>query len=183
MSGSSSSSPSRGTEVSSSRRLQATGRNKTVGSSLRQAAPSAREDQRTVRPRAVPSGMGASEPQRSAPVKSIPQEGRRSGCRPPASFMMAPTAPTPVAGEVVGLGVDADRVAGGGAKCCTVALAVVAYLGRWSPRRSCVPRRRRAHGPTPAIAEVGGPAPRRAGESVATVEVAGRAEQPSRRRP
>jgi hypothetical protein len=72
MSGSSSSSPPRGTEVSSSRQPQAARRDKNVGSSLRQAARPAREDQRTVRPRVVPSGTGASEMQRSAPCQADP---------------------------------------------------------------------------------------------------------------
>jgi hypothetical protein len=66
MSGSSSSSLPRGTEVSSSRQLAAAGRDKTVGSSSRQAAHTAREDQRMVRSHVVRSGTGASEPQRSA---------------------------------------------------------------------------------------------------------------------
>jgi hypothetical protein len=44
MSGSSSSSPPRGTEVSSSRRPRETGRDKTVGSSSRQAASPTRVD-------------------------------------------------------------------------------------------------------------------------------------------
>jgi hypothetical protein len=37
---------------------------------------------------------GTSESQRSAPRQTDPREGRRSGRRPPASFMMAPTVPT-----------------------------------------------------------------------------------------
>jgi hypothetical protein len=61
MLGLSSSSPPRGTEVSSSRQPQETGRDNTVGSSSRQAARPAREDQRMVCPHVVPNGMGASE--------------------------------------------------------------------------------------------------------------------------
>jgi hypothetical protein len=53
----------RGTEVSLLHWPQATGSDKTIGSSSRQAAPPAREDQRTIRPRVAPSGTGASEPQ------------------------------------------------------------------------------------------------------------------------
>jgi hypothetical protein len=94
MSGSSSSSPPRGTEVSSSRQPQVVVGDKTVGSSSHQAARPAREDQRTVRPRVAPSGTGASESQRSAPRQADPREGRRSDRRPPASLTMAPTAPT-----------------------------------------------------------------------------------------
>jgi hypothetical protein len=67
MPGSSSSSPPRGAKVSSSRQPQAAARDKSVGSSSRRAACPAREDQRTVRPRVVPSGTGASESLRSAP--------------------------------------------------------------------------------------------------------------------
>jgi hypothetical protein len=66
MSGSSSSSPPRGTKVSSSCQPQAAVHDKTVGLSSRQAARPAREDQRTVRPREAPSETGASESQRSA---------------------------------------------------------------------------------------------------------------------
>jgi hypothetical protein len=80
MSGSSSSSPLRDTEVSSSRRPPVTGCDKTTGSSSRQAARPAREDQRVVRPRAVPSGAGAPEPQRSMPRQVDPP--RRSEERP-----------------------------------------------------------------------------------------------------
>jgi hypothetical protein len=70
--GSSLSSPTHGTEVSSSRQSQAAARDKTVGSSLRQAACPAREDQRTVHPRVAPSGTGASESQRSTPRQADP---------------------------------------------------------------------------------------------------------------
>jgi hypothetical protein len=67
MSGSSSSSPPRGAEVSSSRRPREAGHNKTVGSSSRPTAPPARVGLRSTRSRTVPSGTGAPEPQRSAP--------------------------------------------------------------------------------------------------------------------
>jgi hypothetical protein len=80
MSGTSSSSPPRGAEVSSSRQPQVTGRDKTVGASSCPMAPPTREDQRMVRSRAVPSGTGASEPQRSAPRQADPT--RRSKERP-----------------------------------------------------------------------------------------------------
>jgi hypothetical protein len=61
MSGSSSSLPPRGTEVSSSRQPQVAAHDKTVGSSSIQATHPAREDQWTVHPRVAPSGTGASE--------------------------------------------------------------------------------------------------------------------------
>jgi hypothetical protein len=80
MSGSSSSSPPRGAEVSSSRRPQVAGCDKTVDSSSRHAAPPARVDQRSVRSRAAPSGMGSSEPQR--PVSRSADPPRRSEERP-----------------------------------------------------------------------------------------------------
>jgi hypothetical protein len=66
-SGSSSSSPPRAIEVSSSRWPQTAARDKNVGSSSRQAARPAREDQRTDRPRVAPSRKGTSESQRAAP--------------------------------------------------------------------------------------------------------------------
>jgi hypothetical protein len=62
ISGSSSPSPPRSTEVSSSRQPPPAERDKTVGSSFRQAARPTREDQRTVRSCVVPSGTGASKP-------------------------------------------------------------------------------------------------------------------------
>jgi hypothetical protein len=80
MSGSSSSSPPRGTELSSSRRPATTGRDKTTGSSSRQVARPAREDQRVVRSRTVPTRAGVLEPQRSAPRQADPP--RRSEERP-----------------------------------------------------------------------------------------------------
>jgi hypothetical protein len=80
MSGSSSSSLPRGGEVSSSRRSQAAGRDKTVGSSSRQTAPPARVDQRSFRSRATPSLTGASESQRPVPRPGDPP--RRSEERP-----------------------------------------------------------------------------------------------------
>jgi hypothetical protein len=94
MSGSSSSSPPRAAEVSSSRRPQTAARDKNVGSSSRQAARPAREDQRSVRPHVASSRTGASESQRTAPCQADPRGGRRSVRRLSASFMMALTAPT-----------------------------------------------------------------------------------------
>jgi hypothetical protein len=61
MSGSSSLSPPRSTEVLSSRRPTATDHDKTTASSSRKVAHPAREDQRVVRSCAVPSEVGASE--------------------------------------------------------------------------------------------------------------------------
>jgi hypothetical protein len=83
MSGSSSSSPPRGTEMLSSCQPQAAVRDKTVGLSPRQAACPARGDRWTVRPRVVPSGTGASEMQRYAPRQADPP--RQSEERPASS--------------------------------------------------------------------------------------------------
>jgi hypothetical protein len=86
MSGSSSSSPPHGTELSSSRRRWATEHDKATGSSSRQVTRPTREDQRMVHPRAVPSGTGASEPQRSAPRQVDPP--RRSEERPASAHQL-----------------------------------------------------------------------------------------------
>jgi hypothetical protein len=80
--------------VSLSRQPQATGCDKSVGSSSRQVAPPAREDQRMVRSCAVPRQVLPSR-RDVRPVKPIPREGQRSGRRLPTSFMMAPTISTP----------------------------------------------------------------------------------------
>jgi hypothetical protein len=93
MSGSSSSSPPRGAEVSSSHWPQATGHDKTVGSSSRQAAPPERTSGQSAPVRRL---AGRALPSRKdlRPVKPILREGQRSGRRPPASSMTARTAPT-----------------------------------------------------------------------------------------
>jgi hypothetical protein len=62
----------RGTEVSSSRRPQATGCDKTISSSSRQVARPAREDQQMVRPRAVPRRCVLPSRRDLRPIKSIP---------------------------------------------------------------------------------------------------------------
>jgi hypothetical protein len=76
MSGSSSSSPPHGAEVSSSRRPREAGYDKTVGSSSRPVAPPARVGLRSTRSRTSPSRTGTPEPQRSAPPQIDPS--RRS---------------------------------------------------------------------------------------------------------
>jgi hypothetical protein len=86
MSGSSSSSLSRGVEVSSSHRPQAARRDKTMGSSSRLAAPSVREDQRMTRSRATPSGTGTPESRRPAPRQVDPP--RRSVERPSSACQL-----------------------------------------------------------------------------------------------
>jgi hypothetical protein len=72
MSGSSSSSPPRGVEVSSSHRPQAARRDKTVGWRSRPAAPPVREDQWMTPSRATPGETGASKSQRPAPRQADP---------------------------------------------------------------------------------------------------------------
>jgi hypothetical protein len=72
MSGSSSSSPPHGAEVSSSRRPREAGRDKTVGSSSRLTAPPTRVGQQLVRSPAAPSGTGTPGPQRPAPCQADP---------------------------------------------------------------------------------------------------------------
>jgi hypothetical protein len=94
MSGSSSSSPPCGVEVSSLRQPQAAVRDKTMDSSSRQAARPAREDQWTVRPRVAPSGTGASESQRSAPRQANPP--RRSEERPASACQLYDGSDRPV---------------------------------------------------------------------------------------
>jgi hypothetical protein len=72
MSGSYSSSPPRAAEVSSLRRPQSAARDKNVGSSSRQVAHPAREDQRTARARAEPSMTGITGSQSAAPHQADP---------------------------------------------------------------------------------------------------------------
>jgi hypothetical protein len=94
MSGSSSSSPPRGTEVSSSRQPAVTRRDKTVSSSSRQAArPAQRTRGRSALAR-CPAGRAPPRCKDPRPAKPTPRDGRRSGRRPLASFTTAPTVPT-----------------------------------------------------------------------------------------
>jgi hypothetical protein len=72
MSGSSSSSPPRGTEVSSSRRPQATVRNKTVGSSSHLAAPPSERTSGRSAPGLFPAGRVLPSRRDLRPAKSIP---------------------------------------------------------------------------------------------------------------
>jgi hypothetical protein len=80
MSGSSSSSPPRATELSSSRWPQMAAHDKNAGSSSRPAAHFAREDQQAARPRVAPSRTGAPESQRAPPHQADPP--RQSEERP-----------------------------------------------------------------------------------------------------
>jgi hypothetical protein len=153
---------------------------KTVGSCSRQAAHPTREDQRTVRPRVAPAGRAPPSPRDPHLAKTTPQEGRRCDRCPLASFTMAPTAPTltpaeaPIAGEVVELGVDTERAAGGEARHCPAAPAVIAYPGWRSPGCSRVPRRWRGPRSNPDRPEAGESAPQRVEVRVAAGEAADR---------
>jgi hypothetical protein len=148
------------------RRCASRRQHKTVGSSTRQAARPAREDQRMVRSRAVPSETGASEPQRSAPVKSIPREGRRSGRCPPARSMTALTAQTltPCRGAGRGGGRRTRRRRRARHRCRSQALprddVDAAYPRQRSPDVHVSLVAGGSHGPTPAVAEAGGTTPR-----------------------
>jgi hypothetical protein len=181
MSGSSSSSLPRDTEVSSSRQPQAAVGDKIVGSSSRQAARPAREDQRTVQLRVAPSGTGASESKRSAPLQADPP--RRSEERPTSARKFydgsdhpdsdslqrrrsrgksSDSASTPSAQQAVEPGATPWRlqsllIRGGGDP--DVHVSLVAGGG---------------HGPTPTIAEVGESAPEQAEVRVAAGEAADR---------
>jgi hypothetical protein len=104
MSGSSSSSPPRGAEVSSSCRPREVRCDKTVGSSSRPVALPARVGQWSVRSHAAPSGTDTPEPQRPTPVKPTLLEGRRSDRCPSASFMTARTGLTPTPCKHAGRG-------------------------------------------------------------------------------
>jgi hypothetical protein len=77
-------------------------------------------------------------------------------------------------GEIVGLSVDAERTAGGGAKQCPAVFAVIAYPGWWGPDVHVSLVAGGGHNPTPVVVEAEGSAPERAGERVAAVEVADR---------
>jgi hypothetical protein len=150
MSGSSSSLPPHGTEVSSSRKPPMAARDKKVGSSSRQAARPAQEDQWTVRPRVVPSGTGASESQRTAPRQApTPREGRRSVRLPPSSFTMAPTTPTQTPCRGAGRGESRRTRHRRRAHrrwrslAPPTAPAVITYPGWRGPRCPCFPHRRR----------------------------------------
>jgi hypothetical protein len=100
MLGSSLSSPPCVTEVSSLQRPQTATCDKNVGSSSRQAARPAREDQRTVCTHVAPSRTGASESQRAAPRQADPLRRQL----PSANSTMVRTARTPTACRGVGRG-------------------------------------------------------------------------------
>jgi hypothetical protein len=149
MSGSSSSSPPRAAELSSSWRPETATRDKKVGSSSRPAARPAREDQRMVHPHVAPNRTGASKLQRAVPHQADPPEavGGVTSPRPPTFRRFRPprlglAAEASVTGEVDGLSVDIERAAGGGFQRRPTAPTVITYPGWRSPGCSCFPRRR-----------------------------------------
>jgi hypothetical protein len=83
-------------------------------------------------------------------------------------------AETPVAGEIDGLSVDAERATGSGFWCCPAAPAIITYPGWRSPGCSRFPRHWRGQGSTPVVAEVRGSAPERSGEHSVAVDAADR---------
>jgi hypothetical protein len=166
MSGSSSSSPLRGAEVSSSRRPREAGRDKVVGSSSRLAAPPARVGLRSTRSRTAPSGTGTPEPPRSAPRQidpprrseehSVPVRQLYDGSDRPDSdslqrrrsrgrssdSMLTPSAVQVAEPSAAPLCLQLLLIRGGGAP--DVHVPLIAGGG---------------HGPSPSIAEAGGTTP------------------------
>jgi hypothetical protein len=181
MSGSSSSSPPHGGEVSSSHQSQAAGRDKTVGSSSRQAALPTRVDQRSVRSRAAPSGTGASEPQRSMPRSADPP--RRLEEQPASARQLFDGSDRPDSDSL-----QRRRSRGRSSDSASTPSAPLVAEPSAAPRRlqSLLIRGDGApdvhvsladgggHGPALAAVEAGGSAPERTEESVAAVEAAGR---------
>jgi hypothetical protein len=94
LSGSSSSLPPRGGEVSSSCRLREAGHDKTVGSSSRPAAPLPEWACGRPTPVRCPAGRALSSRRDPRPVRSIPRGGRRSDWCLSASSMTARTTRT-----------------------------------------------------------------------------------------
>jgi hypothetical protein len=184
MSGSSSSSPLRGAEVSSSRRPREVGRDKVVGLSSCSAAPPARVGLRSTRSRTAPGGTGTPELPRSAPYQIDPprrSEERSVSARQLYDGLDRPdsdslqrhrswgrssdSASTPSAVPVAEPSAGPRRlqsllIQGGGAPDVHVFLTAGG-----------------GHGPTPAVAEAGGTAPERMGENVAAIEAADRSRE------
>jgi hypothetical protein len=146
MSGSSSSSPLHGAQVSSSRRPREAGRDKVVGSSSRPAGPPCPSGP-SVDP--LPYGAQRDGHSRAAkicapPDRSLQEVGGAFGACPPALrrfrlLELRLPAEAPVAGEVVRFDIDAKRDASGGTERCPAASAVVAHPGWQGPGCSCAP--------------------------------------------
>jgi hypothetical protein len=183
MSGSSSSSPPRAAEVSSSRRPQAAARDKNVGSSSRQAARPAREDQRSVCPCVAPSGTGASEPQRTTPRQADPDPLRRLEERPASTRQLYDGSDRPDSDSLQrrrsrakstdsASTPSAPQVAESGAAPRHMQSLLIRGGGALDVHVSLIPGG--GQGPTPAVAGVKGSAAERTEERVAVVEAADR---------
>jgi hypothetical protein len=83
MSGSSTLSPHRMVEVTSSRQLEPAAREKNAASSSRSATYPVREDQQAARPRMAPSGFSASEARRDLPRGADPPRRSEERATPP----------------------------------------------------------------------------------------------------
>jgi hypothetical protein len=96
-----------------------------------------------------PAGRAPPSRREPRPAKLTPKAvGGAIGSHPPTFQRFRPPrlglfAEASVAGEVDGLGVDAECAAGGGFWCRLVVPVVVTYLGRRSPGRSRFPLHRR----------------------------------------
>jgi hypothetical protein len=173
------SSPPCAIEVSSSRQPQTAARDKKVGSSSRQAAHPAREDQWSVLPRVAPSWTSASESQTIMPRQADPP--RRSEERPAPDRQLIDGSDRPDS--------DSQQRRRSRAKstdsALTLSMLQVVDSGAASRRlQSLLPRgggapdvhdslvAGRGQGPTPTVAEARGSAPERTGECVVAVEVA-----------
>jgi hypothetical protein len=184
MSGSSSSSPLHGAEVSSSRRSREAGRDKVVESSSHLVAPPARVGLRSTRSRTAPSGTGTPEPprselcqidpprrseERSVPVRQLydgsdrldPDSLQKHRSRGRSSDSTSTPSASPVAEPSAALRrLQSLLIRGGGAP--DVHVPLIAGGG---------------HGPTPAVEEAGETAPERMVENVSTVEAADRSRK------
>jgi hypothetical protein len=113
---------------------------------------------------------------RPAKLTPPPPEAVRGapGSRPPTLRWFRPPrlrilVEASVAGEVDGLGIDAQRATDGGFWRRPAAPAVVTYPRQWSPRRSCVPRHRRGPRSNPGRRRGRRIIPKRSGERIADI--------------
>jgi hypothetical protein len=181
MSGSSSSSPPRGVEVSSSHQPQAARRDKTVGSSSRLVATPVREDQRMTRSHATTGGTGAPEARRPAPRQADPP--RRSDERPPSARQIYDGSECPDSDSLQrrrSRGRSSDSVSTPSAPPVAEPSAAPRRLqslliqGNGAPEVHVSLVAGRGQGPPPAVVEVGGSAPECAREKDAAIEAAGK---------
>jgi hypothetical protein len=166
MSGSSTSSPPRAIEVTSSRRPQIATREKKAGSSSRSAARHARVDQQVVRPHVTPGGPSAPEARRDPPRQDDPPRLFDDSDRPDADSLQrrrsrarstdsvsTPSAPQEADSDTAPRCLQSLLIRGSGALDVHVSLATGG-----------------GQGPTLAVAEVGRSAPKQSGERSAAVK-------------